>query len=95
MLRISGENTTRLGIDRGCELAALQAAAAAGLGPQVVAYLPPEGHLVTRWIDGQHWEASEFRTVERVRLLTRTVKRIHPCTSGFQLSGICPGAFCQ
>jgi thiamine kinase-like enzyme len=77
VLRISGRNTGRLGIDRCHELAALQAAAAAGIGPKVVFFLPPEGHLVTRWVDGRHWDVNEFRTPEHVRLLTETVKRIH------------------
>jgi len=77
VLRVSGENTQQLGIDRCHELAALQAAAAAGIGPAVVAFLPPEGHLVTRFVDGRIWSAHEFRTPEHVRLLTDTVKRIH------------------
>ena len=77
VLHLSGQNTERLGISRSNELAALRAAAAAGIGPEVVAFLPPEGHLITRWIDGYHWEASEYRTPEHVRLLTETVKRIH------------------
>jgi aminoglycoside phosphotransferase (APT) family kinase protein len=77
VLRVSGRNTQQLGIDRGREFAALQAAAAAGIGPEVVAFLLPEGHLVTRWVEGRHWEVSEFRTPECVRLLTETVKRIH------------------
>lgn len=77
VLRVSGQNTQRLGINRAHELAALQAAAAAGIGPQVVAFLPPEGHLVTRWIDGRHWDTAEYRTVENVRLLTETAKSIH------------------
>ncbi len=77
VLRVSGENTARLGISRECELAALQAAARAGIGPDVVAFLPPEGHLVTRWVEGRHWGVKEYRTPEHVRLLTETVKRIH------------------
>jgi thiamine kinase-like enzyme len=77
VLRLSGQNTERLGINRSHELAALRAAAAAGIGPEVVAFLPPEGHLVTRWIDGYHWAASEYRTPANVRLLTETIKHIH------------------
>jgi len=76
-LRISGQNALRLGIDRNCELAALRSAAAAGIGPEVVAYLPPEGHLVTHWLPGYHWNVDEFRTPGNVRLLTDTVKCIH------------------
>ena len=77
VLRISGQNTERLGINRAHEVAALQIAAAAGLGPEIVAFIQPEGHLVTRWIDGRHWDDKEFRTPQNVRLLTETIKRIH------------------
>jgi thiamine kinase len=77
VLRISGKNTPGLGINRQHEAVALENAAAQGLGPAVVAALQPEGHLVTRWVDGRHWDSTEFRTLENVRLLTRTVKRIH------------------
>ena len=77
VLRVSGENTARLGIDRQHELAALQSAVTAGIAPEVAAFLLPGGHLVTRWVEGHHWDVSEFRTPENVRLLTETVKRIH------------------
>jgi thiamine kinase-like enzyme len=77
VLRLSGGNTERLGINRDHELTALKAAASAGLAPDLVAFLPPEGHLVTRWANGRHWEAAEFRTPWHVRLLTGTVQRIH------------------
>lgn len=77
VLRVSGQNTARLGINRQHELAALRAASAAGIGPQVTAFLLPEGHLVTRWVEGVHWGVDEYRTPENVRLLTETVRRIH------------------
>lgn len=77
VLRVSGENTARLGINRSHELAALQAAAAAGIGPEVTAFLLPQGHLVTRWVDGYHWDVAEYRTPDHVRLLTETARRIH------------------
>jgi len=77
VLRVNGQNTQRLGIDREHEYAALQAAEQAGIGPKVIAFLRPEGHLVTRWVEGRHWDASEYRTPENVRLLTQTVQQIH------------------
>ena len=83
VLRVSGENSQRLGIDREQEAAALKNAAALGLGPEVFAFLLPEGHLVTRWVEGRHWDAAEFRTPEHVCLLTETVKRVH----GLPLTG--------
>jgi thiamine kinase-like enzyme len=76
-LRVSRKNSAQLGVDREKERSALLAVAAAGLGPEVVAFLLPEGHLVTRWINGRHWEAAEFRTPDHVRLLTNTVKKVH------------------
>jgi len=77
VLRVSGNNTQRLGINREHEAMALKSAAALDIAPEVFAFLLPEGHLVTRWVEGQHWDAAEFRTPEHVCLLTETVKRIH------------------
>jgi thiamine kinase-like enzyme len=53
VLRIGGKDTELLGIDRSAEYAASSVAAGLGLGPEVVAYLEPEGYLVTRYIDGE------------------------------------------
>jgi thiamine kinase-like enzyme len=52
VLRVAGKDTGLLGIDRHVELAATGAAAAAGVGPEVVAFVEPEGWLVTRFLDG-------------------------------------------
>src|SRR4029077_3612210 len=53
VLRIAGRHTTLLGIDRRVEYEASLAAAAVGVGPEVVAYIEPEGWLVTRFIEGE------------------------------------------
>jgi thiamine kinase-like enzyme len=52
VLRVAGKDTNLLGIDRTVELAATEAAAALGIGPEVVAFVEPEGWLVTRFIEG-------------------------------------------
>ncbi len=52
VLRIAGKDTGLLGIDRSVEHAATLAAAAVGVGPEVVAFVEPEGWLVTRFIEG-------------------------------------------
>ena len=52
VLRVAGKDTDLLGIDRAVELAATEAAAAAGIGPDVVALVEPEGWLVTRFVEG-------------------------------------------
>jgi thiamine kinase-like enzyme len=53
VLRIGGEDTHLLGIDRSAEHAASLAAAELGLAPEVVAFLEPEGYLVTRFVEGE------------------------------------------
>ena len=50
VLRIGGENTELLGIDRRNERAANEAAARIGLAPEVVYFIEPEGYLVTRFV---------------------------------------------
>jgi thiamine kinase-like enzyme len=53
VLRIGGNDTELLGIDRGAEHAASRVAAALGLAPEVVAFVEPEGYLVTRYVEGE------------------------------------------
>jgi thiamine kinase-like enzyme len=53
VLRIGGKDTELLGIDRAAEHAASRVAADLGLGPEVVAFVEPEGYLVTRYVDGE------------------------------------------
>jgi len=52
VLRVAGKDTSLLGIDRTVELEATKAAAALGIGPEVFAFVEPEGWLVTRFIAG-------------------------------------------
>ena len=53
VLRIGGNDTGQLGIDRTMEHAASVNAAALGIGPQVVDFLEPEGFLITRFVEGE------------------------------------------
>jgi thiamine kinase-like enzyme len=77
VLRVSGQNSGLLGIQRGLEREALEAAAAAGIGPDMVHFILPEGHLVTRFIEGRHWTADEYRTPTNLRRMVETVKHLH------------------
>jgi thiamine kinase-like enzyme len=77
VLRVSGPNAARLGIDRELEVQALSAASKAGLAPQVVHVVLPEGHLVTRYINGRHWSLAEYRTQENLWRIVEAVKRLH------------------
>ena len=62
VVRLAGKDTALLGIDRDCERDATAAAAAAGIGPEVVTFLREPACLVTAFIAG--------RTLER-RTLAR------------------------
>jgi thiamine kinase-like enzyme len=52
VIRLAGNDTHLLGISREVEHAATVAAAGVGVGPEVVAFIRPEGYLVTRFIEG-------------------------------------------
>jgi thiamine kinase-like enzyme len=53
VLRVGGKDTELLGIDRAAEHAASSVAADLGLAPEVVAFVEPEGYLVTRFVEGE------------------------------------------
>jgi len=53
VLRIGGRDTELLGIDRNVEHDASVTASQLGLAPEVVAYVEPEGYLVTRFVEGK------------------------------------------
>ncbi len=54
MVRLPGERTEVLGIDRACEAEAARRADALGIGPPVLGELPGVGTLVTRFVAGAH-----------------------------------------
>jgi aminoglycoside phosphotransferase (APT) family kinase protein len=53
VVRIGGTDTALLGIDRDVEHGASLNAAALCIGPEVVAFVEPEGYLVTRFAEGE------------------------------------------
>ncbi|HEY69074.1 MAG TPA: phosphotransferase family protein [Anaerolineae bacterium] len=77
VLRIGGQNASRLGIDRNQEMVTLKAVSDAGIGAQVVFDKLPEGHLVTRTIQGRHLPLEEYRKSENIERIVRAVKRLH------------------
>ena len=76
VLRIGGKDTALLGIDRHVEHAASRAASALGLGPDVVAFVEPEGYLVTRYVDGVAPSAEEVRET-RLAEIASALRRFH------------------
>jgi thiamine kinase-like enzyme len=77
VIRLAGNDTHLLGISREVEHAATVAAAGVGVGPEVLAFIRPEGYLVTRFIEGRPIPEPEMRTPERLRAVGETLRRIH------------------
>jgi thiamine kinase-like enzyme len=77
VLRIGGKDTELLGIDRSVEHGASVVAAHLGIGPEVVAFVEPEGYLVTRFIEGRAIPPEEMRRPESVRPAAETIRRLH------------------
>jgi thiamine kinase-like enzyme len=77
VVRLAGNDTHLLGISREVEHAATVTAAGVGVGPEVIAYLRPEGYLVTRFIEGRPIPEPEMRQPERLRAVGATLRRIH------------------
>ena len=69
VLRIGGNDTGMLGIDRQVEHTASLAAARLGVGPEVVAFLEPEGYLVTRFVEGEVGRVSIAEAAAALRAL--------------------------
>ena len=75
VVRIGGERTELLGIDRHAEEAAARAAAAAGVGPEVVAFV--DGSLVTRFVEGEPVPVAEMREPATLREVASLLRRVH------------------
>jgi thiamine kinase-like enzyme len=77
VLRMGGQNTSLLGIDRVTEHAASLRAAEIGVGPQVEAFIEPEGWLVTRFIEGRSVPPEAIRRPDGIRRVAAVLRRIH------------------
>jgi thiamine kinase-like enzyme len=77
VIRLAGNDTHLLGISREVELAATTAAAGVGVGPEVVAFIRPEGWLVTRFIDGSPLPEAEARRSDNLARVADALRRFH------------------
>jgi thiamine kinase-like enzyme len=77
VLRISGKDTELLGIDRFAELGASRMAAVIGIGPEVAAFVEPEGYLVTRFIEGEPIPPERMRTDEGIGRVASALRTLH------------------
>ncbi len=77
VLRIPAENGALLGIDRRIEHQASELAAGAGVGPQVVAFLEPEGALVTRFIEGHPVSETAVHQPAVIERIAQSLQLVH------------------
>jgi len=77
VIRLAGNDTHLLGISREVEHAATVAAAGVGVGPEVTAFIRPEGILVTRFIVGSAVSDEAVHRPETLRRVADSLRRIH------------------
>lgn len=85
-VRLAGDDTGLLGINRENERLALEKAAAVGVGPRVMNFLLEHGCLVTEWIAGDPVPPESVRRRDVLERLVRSIKAFHGC-------GEIPGSF--
>jgi len=77
VIRLAGNDTHLLGISREVEHAATVAAAGVGIGPEVTAFIRPEGYLVTRFIVGEPVSLEQVHQPTILRRVADSIRRIH------------------
>ncbi|MDX6570872.1 MAG: hypothetical protein QOC86_28 [Gaiellales bacterium] len=79
VVRVSSKDAGLLAIDRENEYVNSVAAAEAGVGAGVVAYLPELGALVLDFIEGSTMSAQQLRAGDRLRDVADAIRRLHGC----------------
>ncbi|MEO8438292.1 MAG: choline/ethanolamine kinase family protein, partial [Chloroflexota bacterium] len=77
VIRLAGNDTHLLGISREVEHAATVAAAGVGVGPEVTAFIRPEGYLVTRFLVGSAVSDEAVHRPDTLRRVADSLRRIH------------------
>jgi thiamine kinase-like enzyme len=77
VIRLAGNDTHLLGISREVEQAATVTAAGVGVGPEVTAFIRPEGYLLTRFIEGSPVSDEAVHRPETIRRVAESLRRIH------------------
>ena len=77
VVRLAGKDTALLGIDRDCERKATAAAAAAGIGPEVVTFLREPECLVTAFIPGRTLGRSDLGKPDVIAEVAVALGEVH------------------
>jgi thiamine kinase-like enzyme len=76
-VRIPGESTELLAVDRKNEYFNSKAAAEAGVGPKVLFYLPEYQVMVLEYLEGKTLSKAELNTPGMPEKITRAIKKLH------------------
>ena len=77
VVRLSSPQSAAFGIDRDAEHANSVAAASAGVGPKVLAYLPRLSALVIEWIEGPTFTAADLDDSAALERVAGLCRRLH------------------
>jgi len=77
VMRIPGQSTELLSIDRANEVHNTKAAASTGVGPQVLEHVPGRDILVLEFIPGPTMSARTLQSPEMVRRVASSFRRLH------------------
>ena len=77
VLRMGGNETKYLGIDRKVEYECSLIASQIGIAPEPIAFLEPEGYIVARFISGKGILAEEIGTEENIQRVLESMKAYH------------------
>lgn len=77
VLRLGGNETKHLGIDRKVEYECSLLASRIGIAPEPIAFLESEGYIVARFISGKGIPAEEIGTEENITRVLESMKAYH------------------
>src|SRR5215216_6020483 len=81
VLRLGGNETKFLGIDRKNEYECSLLASQIGIAPEPTAFLEPEGYIVARFISGKAIPAEEIGKEENIKRVVESMKAYHALDS--------------
>lgn len=76
-IRVGGENSNNLGINRFAELVIMKAVAEIGVGAELIYFSTDTGNMITKYIEGKKWSSEDVSTPENIRRIAVTLKKVH------------------
>ncbi len=77
VLRMGGNETKFLGINRAVEYECSRLASQIGVAPEPIAFISPEGFILARFISGKGMSAEEIGTEENIKRVLESMKAYH------------------